>query len=840
MAKPRARFEFEPYALPLVHPLRTAAGNVDVRRGWLVRLFEGDAVVGLGDVAPLRRAGTESYREARELIGQFSKAGGSIETVLNDLGAPGLLPFEQLEPGGWEEALRSALRSLPALRFGIDLALWDRAAKLAGLPLASILNPNAAYNVKANSLVTDDVRSPAALEELLAAGFDIFKLKVGSPTVEEDAERVERLRRAISGRASIRLDANGGWSSVEEASEALARLGLEGVSSLEQPLPPGSESEWGPLQSLLPCLAADESVTGESEAARLLALGTVDALVLKPMRIGGLGSCLRIAAAAREAGVEVWVTTLLESAIGRSACLHLASALGSGGTQPHGLLTGSLLESDVAPSVEGPGPVCTVDASNPGLGVALAGVPVLIRGVDSPPPARSDALLQAQLRAGPQTLSAQELGAESQQLGSHLSPGTRLGIVTDSSVSTAIGIRASQAAGASAILIDGRIQGELLDERIEQAAAGWLLAEGRLCENSPRVRGVATPLADAGLCVFTSGTTGRARMARLSWDALECSAAAVAAATELGPGDCWLSPLPLAHIGGVGVLFRALHSGATAEFLEDFDPQQVVTRIRSGEITHLSLVARMLERILEQSGGDFSGSALRWVLVGGGPTPLGLVEDARRAGLPVATTYGLTEAGSTVSLHRPGMESSGPRDAGWLLPHIELEIQASASGEPGEILVRGPSLFGGYEGEEGRTAESWFATGDWGRLDQDGRLHLEDRRQDLIVSGGENVYPAELEARLRDREEVEEVCVLGLPDSTWGQRVVAVLRLTALAADDPKAALGRLAAWCAAELPPWERPKAWELRDEPLPRTALLKLKRGELKDLFSAVDEKV
>ena len=166
MAKPRARFEFDPYALPLVHPLRTAAGNVDVRRGWLVRLFEGDAVVGLGDVAPLRRAGTESYREARELIGQFSKAGGSIETVLNDLGAPGLLPFEQLEPGGWEEALRSALRSLPALRFGIDLALWDRAAKLAGLPLASILNPNAAYNVKANSLVTDDVRSPAALEEL--------------------------------------------------------------------------------------------------------------------------------------------------------------------------------------------------------------------------------------------------------------------------------------------------------------------------------------------------------------------------------------------------------------------------------------------------------------------------------------------------------------------------------------------------------------------------------------------------------------------------------------------------------------------------------------------------
>jgi O-succinylbenzoic acid--CoA ligase len=322
-------------------------------------------------------------------------------------------------------------------------------------------------------------------------------------------------------------------------------------------------------------------------------------------------------------------------------------------------------------------------------------------------------------------------------------------------------------------------------------------------------------------------------MARLSWDALEASAESVATATELGSEDCWCSPLPLAHVGGVGVLLRAWRSGATAEFLEGFSPRAVLRRIRSGEVTHLSLVARMLERVLDESEGNFEGSALRWVLVGGGPTPRSLVERARAAGLPVATTYGMTEAGSTVSLHRPGAALSGNRDAGWVLPHIEMKVEAPDALGAGELMVRGPSVFSGYEGQGPRDSSSWFGTGDWGAIDGEGRLRLQDRREDRIVSGGENVSPLDLERRLGELPEIVEVCVLGLPDPSWGQRVVAVVVLDPESAPERGAALGRIEAWCEQHLPAWERPRAWDVRSEPLPRTALMKTKRGELRASF-------
>ncbi|MEE2828340.1 MAG: AMP-binding protein, partial [Myxococcota bacterium] len=333
-----------------------------------------------------------------------------------------------------------------------------------------------------------------------------------------------------------------------------------------------------------------------------------------------------------------------------------------------------------------------------------------------------------------------------------------------------------------------------------------------------------------GLWVFTSGTTGSPRATCLSWEALRNSAAGVVEVTGLERGDCWLTPLPLCHVGGVGVVLRCLAAGALAEIWERFEPEALTSRIRSGEITHLSLVPRMLERLLDAASGGFTETALRWVLVGGGAVPPSLVERARRSGIPAVPTYGLTEAASTVTLQRVDEELLGPGDAGWPLPGRRLRILDPGPDGVGEIAVGGSVLADRYWGstDPGPLVEGgWLATGDFGRLTDDGRLVVADRRSDLIVSGGENVYPAALEARLSQLPGVEEACVVGLPDESWGQQVVAVLRFDS----EEEASLEAVQKWCRENLPAWECPRRWEVRIAALPRNRLGKLQRSRLRD---------
>lgn len=435
---------------------------------------------------------------------------------------------------------------------------------------------------------------------------------------------------------------------------------------------------------------------------------------------------------------------------------------------------------------------------------------------------------EARLSGPGVSLSPQEWTERSSALAASLEEGDRLAILTSSSTSTAVALRAARSRGLSACLIDARLPADQREERLRQSGATLVVADD--LDGCSRLGPPGTPDPSAGLGVFTSGTTGHSRLARLSWAALDASASGVVSATSLGPGDCWHSPLPLSHVGGVGVVLRCLRSGATADLAEAFEPGALLALIRSGRVTHLSLVSRMLERLLAEACDDLGSSELRWVLVGGGATPLDLLQRARREGLPVVSTYGLTEAGSTVTLHRPDEVHTGDGDAGWPLPHQELKILEPDSSGLGEIALRGPALAACYGEGEDLLREGWLHTGDWGRIGDDGRLSVVDRRQDLIVSGGENVSPAELERRLLARPEVEEVCILGLPDPSWGQQVVAVLRLVAEDRGESESMLRDLQGWCSRELPAWERPRRWELHEEPLPRTALGKLRRAALR----------
>lgn len=282
--------------------------------------------------------------------------------------------------------------------------------------------------------------------------------------------------------------------------------------------------------------------------------------------------------------------------------------------------------------------------------------------------------------------------------------------------------------------------------------------------------------------LYTSGTTGRPKGARLRYESFVWNAAATALHLGSSPDDRWLACLPLFHVGGLAVLVRSVLAGSTVVVHERFDPQAVARALRDDRLAGASLVPTMLARVLDVSGGAPFSTSLRCVLVGGGPLSEELLARARAARLPVAPTYGLTEATSQVATAPPWEVASGL--AARALPGIEIRIEGEdgailPAGRAGEVCVRGPTLMSGYHGLAEETSRAlrggWLHTGDVGVVDHAGRLRILDRRSDLVVSGGENVYPAEVESVLARHPGVAEAAVAGEPDRDLGQRVVAAV-----------------------------------------------------------------
>lgn len=342
--------------------------------------------------------------------------------------------------------------------------------------------------------------------------------------------------------------------------------------------------------------------------------------------------------------------------------------------------------------------------------------------------------------------------------------------------------------------------------------------------------------------IYTSGTTGRPKGAMLTVGNFQSSAAASAATLGTGPDDRWLAMLPLFHVGGLSILIRCAIGGMTAVVHEGFDAKAANDAIDAQEVTIVSAVAVMLQRMLDERGDRRYPPSLRCVLLGGGPVPRALLERAVAAGVPVAPTYGLTEAASQVATLAPKDLSARPGSAGRPLPGNEVRIVADdgvdvGAGVPGGILVRGPVVMAGYAGQEDATRRAivngWLHTGDVGYLDADGYLYVLDRRDDLIVSGGENVYPAEVEGALLAHPSVAEAGAIGVPDERWGRRVAAVVRLT----DGASISVELLRAHCRSLLGGYKVPSEIHVVRDPLPRTASGKLRRSALAalDVFTS-----
>ena len=353
---------------------------------------------------------------------------------------------------------------------------------------------------------------------------------------------------------------------------------------------------------------------------------------------------------------------------------------------------------------------------------------------------------------------------------------------------------------------------------------------------------------DIAILLFTSGTTGEPKAAVLRHRHL--TAYVLSSVDFLGAADdeAALVSVPPYHVAGVSAVLSATYLGRRTVYLEAFTPEAWVALARQEAITHAMVVPTMLGRILdvlEKAGETLPG--LRHLSYGGGRMPAATIERALKLmpHVDFVNAYGLTETSSTVAVlnpddHRDAVASSDPEvrrrlgSVGRPLPALELEIRGGseellAAGQVGEIWVRGEQVAGEYLGRRAIRDDGWFPTNDSGWLDAGGFLFVEGRLDDVIVRGGENISPGEIEDVLREHPGVADVAVIGLPDDEWGERVAAVIAPSGVA---PSAA--ELGAWVRARLRSTKTPEVFEFR-EALPYNETGKLLRRALKQDLAA-----
>ncbi len=368
-------------------------------------------------------------------------------------------------------------------------------------------------------------------------------------------------------------------------------------------------------------------------------------------------------------------------------------------------------------------------------------------------------------------------------------PGERVAIALPAGDEFVVALHACLLLGAPAVPVDLRAPDP------PTGGAAIVVDEPMPATGQPIEGGIVHDLDAPAIVVHTSGTTADPVAVELTYGNWLWSALGSGAALGVAPGDRWLCTLPLVHVGGLSILMRSAIYATTATLHASWDTDRAVAEIASGA-TLVSVVPTTLRRLLDT--GLRAAPTLRCALLGGAPCPPDLLAAATDADVPVAQTYGLTEACSQVTTAGPGDRQP---DAGPPLFCTDVQIA-----DTGEILVRSPTV--------APQCGPVLHTGDLGSLDGEGRLTVVGRLADTIVSGGENVAPAAVEAVLLDHPAVADVLVHGRPDERWGEAVVATVVPAVGAQPDAEA----LRAHCAAALAPHQVPKAIEFTDT-LPRT---------------------
>ncbi len=344
------------------------------------------------------------------------------------------------------------------------------------------------------------------------------------------------------------------------------------------------------------------------------------------------------------------------------------------------------------------------------------------------------------------------------------------------------------------------------------------------------------------LMLYTSGTTGKPKGACMSHASLTANMGMLHEAWQWSSGDVLLHALPLFHVHGLLVaLHGALYSGATILLHASFDASAVLESMRTRECTVFMAVPTMYRRLLEVAGEDrIDLRHMRLMTSGSDRLPVDLFHGIEaRFGMRPVERYGMTETGIMLSNPLAGERVAG--QVGTPLPGVQMRIVDPVSGRPvepgvvGELQTRGPHIFSGYwraaeKTRQAFTCDGWFRTGDFGCLDNNGRYELKGRGTDLVISGGFNVYPSEVEHVLLSHPKVDQCAVVGLPDPEWGEMVTAIVVLRDREADETE-----LVEHCGLSLAGYKTPKRIVIADS-LPRNAMGKVQKQVLRERLNAL----
>ncbi len=711
-------------------------------------------------------------------------------------------------------------------RFAAELAELHLQAQQRAMPLADWLHARFPQwtvaprrSVPVQALVDfATLRADPAQPALRALGLTTLKVKLDGTEPVLPLGMVLDAARGHGWR--LRLDVNGGWQTRADRDALLAACAASGVEYVEDPFIIMDMTK--PSVVAIAVDALDSSVAEVLAAARA---GLCQVVVVKPPLWGSVARLLADVAALRASGVGVVLSSGLDGPVGLGHLAELAAVLPT--DLAAGIATHLLWPKAWQPAA------LRVTAGRlhraPPESPAHAPLAVVHAHAGELMPLTHGALLR----------QAHALAARLQDVG--VAPGSCVATWAGNQPATLVAWQAVQLLGATWLPLHPRLTPPEIQPLLARATPRVLLAEG------PRLRDLIlddctgidlnslaslpqrfvlpqdfAPEATAAL-LFTSGSSGPAKGVQLPVRALRAAADAALEQFDRQLGHTWLCCLPICHVSGLLVLARAERLGMAVLLAEAPSTEALAALLTALPPRLASLVPAQLTRLLDADVPPPPG--LLAVLIGGAACPPELVDRARAAGWPVLPSYGMTETAAQVAtapLATRLAPTPWPRAAdavcvGPAIAGVELRVH------DGEILIRGAQLLTGYLGEAAPLVDGWLHTGDLGRLDDAGWLWVSGRRGELIVRGGENVTPDEVEAALLTLPGVSEACVVGVPDRVLGQRVAAWLTVAVpIAEAQLRTQLAGLARF--------KHPEIWLQTSEPLPRTGPGKIARGQVR----------